>query len=61
MVPPVAAKPVGTVTRRSEPTEDLGAQLRRDWDAIKRAFATAGTDLRAALDEQARSVRRIGD
>lgn len=61
IVSPVPPKPVGTVTRRSERTEDLGAQLRRDWDAIKRAFATAGTDLRTALDEQARSARRIGD
>jgi hypothetical protein len=58
---PMAPTPAGAVTRRPQPTEGLGAQLQRDWGAIKRAFATAGTDLRAALDDQARSARRLGD
>jgi hypothetical protein len=60
-VSPVAPKPVGVVTRRSAPSVDLGAQLRRDWHAVKRAFATAGADLRAAVDEQARSLRSMSD
>jgi hypothetical protein len=60
-VSPVAPKPVAAVTRTSVPAEDLGAQLRRDWHAIKRAFATAGADLRAAVDEQAQSLRRMND
>lgn len=61
IVSPVAPNPVGVVTRRSAPADDLGAQLRRDWHAVKRAFATAGTDLRAAVDEQARSLRSMID
>jgi hypothetical protein len=53
------ARVVEPVSRRpkSAPLDDLGSKVRRDWDVIKRAFATAGTDLRAALDEQARALR----
>ena len=60
-VAPVAPKPVGVLTRGSATAEDLGMQLRRDWHAVKRAFATAGADLRAAVDEQARSLRTMSD
>jgi hypothetical protein len=61
IVLPVGPKPVAAVPRRSAPAEDLGAQLRRDWHAVRRAFATAGADLRAAVDEQAQSLRRMND
>lgn len=53
---PGVPRPAEAVPRKSAPAQDLGSQLRRDWYAVKRAFATAGADLRAAVDEQARSL-----
>lgn len=53
---PVLRKPARPALPKSPPPDDLGSKVRRDWDVIKRAFATAGTEFRAALDEQARGL-----
>jgi hypothetical protein len=51
---PKLAKPAQPKT---PPADDLASRLRRDWEAVKRGFATAGSDFRSAVDEQGRSLR----
>lgn len=61
VVPPVVPKPAPPAVQKSPASDDLGSPLRRGWDSVKRAFATAGSEFRAAVDEQARARRGASD
>jgi hypothetical protein len=61
VVAPVSPKVAKPALPKSPPPDDLGSRLRRDWDAVKRGFATAGSEFRAAVDEQARSLGGAGN
>ncbi|HUF93413.1 MAG TPA: hypothetical protein VMR23_13610, partial [Candidatus Limnocylindria bacterium] len=61
VVAPVSPKLARPALSKSPPPDDLGSRLRRDWETVKRGFTTAGTDFRAAVDEQARELRGAGD
>ncbi len=61
VVSPVVPKPARPAPPKSPPPDDLGSRLRRDWDAVKRGFTTAGSEFSAAVDEQARALRGAGN
>ena len=58
---PVSPKVAKPALPKSPPPDDLGARLRRNWEAVKRGFATAGREFGAAIDEQARALRGARD
>jgi hypothetical protein len=55
--PAASVAPSRPPARKPAASDDLGSRMRREWESIKRGFATAGTKFRAALDEQTRTVR----
>jgi hypothetical protein len=57
VVPPAVPKPARPAVQPSAPPDDLGSRLARDWEAVKRGFATAGSEFLSAIDEQGRSMR----
>ena len=60
VVSPVVPRTARPTPPKSPPPDSLGSRLRRDWEAVKRGFATAPSEFGAALDEQGRALRDAG-